>query len=649
MSKSRISFILTVTLLFTIAIQSFGQTVPPATKQQEAELIAVLKSDASHKEKADACRQLAVIGTKDAVATLAALLDDEKLSHMARYGLETIPDPAVDVALRTAMAKLKGQPLIGVIGSLGVRRDAEAVEPLGKMLQDPEAQVAQAAARALGKIGNLSAAKSLQNALLKTPPANQLDLCEGLFRCAEAIADKGQSNEAVAIYDQLLDTPAPHQVRDGALRGAILLRGRDGLSLLRKYLSSDDFIMFSSAVHTTQELADPEVTRLLTAQLNQLTADNQILIIQALGQRGDTAALPAIIEKTRRGDVALRVEALKALGRLGNASVVSTLFEAAVDPQPEVADTAKTTLAGLTNHKNVESAIIAMIEKGTSNARLVAIDIVAQQHTSTANPYLLRAASDPDKQIRVTAINAMGQTGKTGELTELVEILVNRRNEEELTAAENSMKTICSNSTDKQACTEKFLEALPRTNADARCALLRLLRVSGGADALNAIRAATTDANAQIQDTAIRTLCKWPTADAALDLLEMAKNSTNPSHKITALRGYIRLVRDSDFSTETKLAMAREADGLVQFDEDKKLLIGMLGEIPAVEAISMAMTHLDNSQTRDEASFAIVAISEKIVLQKPDEVADALKKVLQVTDNKNVTDRAKAILDKVTN
>ena len=129
------------------------RTPSPRPRSQEAKLIAVLKSDAPRKDKADACRELALIGTKDAVAPLAALLGDEKLAHMARYALEPIPDPAVDDALRDALGKLKGRPLVGVIGSIGVRRDAKAVEPLSKLLKDTDPDVAQAAARALGRIG----------------------------------------------------------------------------------------------------------------------------------------------------------------------------------------------------------------------------------------------------------------------------------------------------------------------------------------------------------------------------------------------------------------------------------------------------------------------------------------------------------------
>jgi HEAT repeat protein len=220
-----------VALLCAPAASTWGQEDRPSSREQEAKLIAVLKSDAPQKEKADACRELARIGTKDAVAPLAAMLGDEKLAHMARYGLEPIPDPAVDDALRDALGNLKGRPLVGVIGSIGVRRDVKAVEPLTRLLSDTDAQVAQAAARALGRIGTSAAAKAIESALAGTPASNQLAFSEGLFRCAEALLAHGQRDEALAIYDRLSQPHAPPQVRDGASRRARLLRQAEGLKL----------------------------------------------------------------------------------------------------------------------------------------------------------------------------------------------------------------------------------------------------------------------------------------------------------------------------------------------------------------------------------------------------------------------------------
>ena len=117
---------LTITILAAAFLASPALTFA-ADARSGGELITVLKSaDASLKDRNDACRELATIGDPKAIPVLVGLLGDEKLSHMARYALEPIKDASVDTALRDAMGKLKGDLQIGVINSIGVRRDEKA-------------------------------------------------------------------------------------------------------------------------------------------------------------------------------------------------------------------------------------------------------------------------------------------------------------------------------------------------------------------------------------------------------------------------------------------------------------------------------------------------------------------------------------------
>ena len=120
---------------------------------EPAKLIAILKEPgASVYAKGKACQRLAVVGGKTAVPALAALLTDPRLAHYARFGLEPIPDPSVDDALRGALGKVKGRLLVGVINTIGQRKDRKALEALGKLLHDADSDVAQAAAAALARI-----------------------------------------------------------------------------------------------------------------------------------------------------------------------------------------------------------------------------------------------------------------------------------------------------------------------------------------------------------------------------------------------------------------------------------------------------------------------------------------------------------------
>ena len=149
---------------------------------------------------------------------------------MARYALEPIPDPAVDAALRDAMGKLSGRRLVGVIGSIGVRRDVNAIDLLCKRLKDQDAEVAQAAARALGSLGTAAAGEALLDGLAGASTGNQQAFYEGLFRCAEALSPN-VSAAALAIYDRLNQPQSPPQVRDGASRKAPMLRQEKGKTI----------------------------------------------------------------------------------------------------------------------------------------------------------------------------------------------------------------------------------------------------------------------------------------------------------------------------------------------------------------------------------------------------------------------------------
>lgn len=191
----------------------------------QARLIEILgKPDAPVFDKAKACQQLAVVGTRDAVPALAALLSDAKVAHYARFGLEPIPDPVVDDALREAAGKLNGRLLVGVINSIGHRRDAKAVDLLSKFMNDPDAEVAESAAASLGAIGTPQAAAALQSALAnRSAPVFPAAAVAGLT-CAEGLTAKGRRKEALAMYQKLSGADMPKPVRTGAARAARRMR-----------------------------------------------------------------------------------------------------------------------------------------------------------------------------------------------------------------------------------------------------------------------------------------------------------------------------------------------------------------------------------------------------------------------------------------
>ena len=120
----------------------------------EKQFAEILGSDATLECKEFICRQLWVIGTDVTVPELAKMLTDEKTSDMARYALENNPSPTACKAFRDALRTAQGKTLIGIINSLGERRDSESVEALKNLSNNSDEEVSSAAAAAHRKISN---------------------------------------------------------------------------------------------------------------------------------------------------------------------------------------------------------------------------------------------------------------------------------------------------------------------------------------------------------------------------------------------------------------------------------------------------------------------------------------------------------------
>ncbi len=632
-----------LTTIGNLVTASYGKAAE--RKELASRLTGVLTSAAPRGAKDFACRQLAIIGTADEVPALAPLLADEQLSHMARYALERIPGPEAEEALRQALRKVQGKLLVGVINSLGARRMVAAVDDLASLLSSDDPAVAQAAAAALGKIGP-SALGPLEQAWTQpsTPVPVRTAVADALLRCAEGLLAEGKRDEAAAVYDRLIRADVP-SVRIAAARGAVLARQAAGAALLGSYLESADRELFRAALVLAREVPGQELTKALTAPLDRLALEQRIHVLEALGDRLDRAATSALLAQTQHGDKQVRLAAIRALARLGDAASVPRLMELAAGDDPEVAQAATAALANLPG-KDADAVIQAFLGNENPKVRRAAIEVLGHRRVATAAPAVLRAAADADESIRLAAIKALGEIADLALLPGIVALLLNASSEKERLAIEVALAAACVRSSNREACLAAVAAGLGSAKPEAKTSLLRTLGRLGGEGALKAVRAALHDPLESVRDVAVRILADWPDPSAGNDLLALAKTSQSKTHKILALRGYIRLIAQGDSSPEERLAACNEALRLAERDEERKLVLGVLGGVPRVDALAMVVPLLAQPGTRDEAVAAAVAIAEKIVGSHPSQAADAMKQVLANTASAEIQQRAKEVLQR---
>jgi len=601
---------------------------------QQDKLITVLKSDAPLKEKADACRELAHVGTAQALPVLAPLLLDEKLSHMARYALEPIADPSVDTALRNALGKLKGRLLVGVIDSLGFRKDTEAIEPLAKLLTDADPVVARAAARALGSIGG-PAVPVLENALSKGSPANRLAVCEGLFRCAEAMPGA----DATAVYDKVRTLPnLPHHVRIAALRGAILSRGADGVPLLVETIRAESYVLLADSMGISMEIPGEELTTAMTNELSQANQQKRLLLLQTLGYRGDPAAAPAIVPLAQTGPAAQRTAAIRSLTQLGAPSSIPVFIALVKDAEATVSGAAQTALIGFPGN-HADKAVTALLSDSHAKTRIAAIEMIRRRRIVAAAQPLLKATGDADADVVNSCFRALGELAGAAEIPGVVDAMLKTK---AVAAAEAALSAICARQSDATTYTDKLLPALANAKGKPKLALLRVLRTVGSLQALTAVRAAADEPNKSVRETALRAICDWPTVHALPDLAKIAKTTKDTKLRILALRGRLRLIPMQTVADAKKISQLTAMLPLIERTEEHRLMLATLGGLPSAESLALVTTYFTREELKEEANAAAVAIAEKIVADHPEQVAEAMKQVR--TNNNKLAERARHLL-----
>lgn len=598
-------------VLALAAVTLLSSVIARADEAKEKELLAVLRSDAPAAEKALTCKRLAIYGSSQSVPELAKLLPDPQLSSWARIALEAIPGPEAGEALRKASESLEGLLLVGTINSIGVRRDANSVETLIGRLQDNDAEVASAAAVALGRIGNAAATKALRGALANAPKAIRSAVAEGCILCAERLNAEGKSADAVAVYDEVrhADVPKPRLLE--ATRGAILARQQDGLPLLLEQLRSPNNALFKLGLTVAREFPGEKVDQALADELGQTNPDRAALIIQAMADRPQTVVLTAVRKAAGAGPKAVRLSAINALSRVGDASCLEVLLDAAVDPDQDLSQAAKTTLADLQGEK-VDSQIAALLPNAKGKTYPLLIELIGQRRIE-ATPALLKALESSDKTVRSAALIALGETVSLKGLPVLISQAIAPKNTDDAAVAQQALKAASVRMPDRDACAAELAAALDRAPSATKILLLEILGDVGGETALKTLSTAAKGKDPQLQDAASRILGKWASLDGAPYLLDLAKNAPTAQFRNRALKGYISLARRPfPMSNEQRAEMCQKALELCKQTADQRLVLDVCRIQPSTETLKVAIQLMQIPELKDDAAQTTLLVAQKL-------------------------------------
>jgi HEAT repeat protein len=582
----------------------------PAGNQRK--LISVLKSNAAPGDRAIACKELAIYGTKDAVPALAPLLADPELASWARIALEAIPGSAPDAALRKAMGRLQGKLLVGVINSIGVRRDGKAVSGLGKKLGDRDTEVASAAAIALGRIGGADAARLLEQSLVRGPASALPAIAQGCILCAEKFFAQGQPAQAIKLYDAVRQAPVPKQRVLEATRGAILARQLDGVPLLLEQLRSPDKAFFGIGLRTARELPGLKVTEALVAELSRCSPERQPLLLLAVADRNDASSSSSVLEAAKGGAKKVRLVAIAALERQGNVSSLPVLLDAAASDDADVAQAALGALTRLPGN-DVDAEVLARLPDSRGTTRQVLVELAGRRRIEAALPAIVGFAGDPNAGVRSTAVRVIGVLGGDEQVPALVRLFQEGEGPGDRANLEAALIAISSRGGVR--CVPHLLPLAQSTDPALRITALHVLASAGGPAALGAVTAAIDDGDESVRDEAVRTLSTWPNnwpddSGVAEPMLRLAKYSMKPSYQVLGLRGYLQYVQgDKQLKDEARIEKVRDVFPLLKRPEEQHLAIGVVAGAPADGAMDLLVAFAAEPAVADDACSAILKLA----------------------------------------
>lgn len=306
-----------------------------------------------------------------------------------------------------------------------------------------------------------------------------------------------------------------------------------------------------------EEVRGRGATEQFAAMLPDLEPEVQAGLLEALGDRGDVAARPAVLKMLSSKDEGVRVAALKALGSLGTVADVSVLVAKAVGGSDREQQAARQALSRLRGEE-VNPALVKLLKAGGGSQRAVLLSVLAARNARSTVPEILPFALDEDSAVRCAALSALRQLADQSHTAALVQALCQARTPNERLQAELALLVLASRTREK--CTPAVLAGLAKADSASRQALLRVLARAGGPQTIETLVAHLADPDEAVRDEAVRLLASL--ADqAVVPHLERLAKSDCLRHQILAERGLVRLTGKSRETLEALEAKARQVLG----------------------------------------------------------------------------------------
>ena len=260
---------------------------------------------------------------------------------------------------------------------------------------------------------------------------------------------------------------------------AVLLTGEargandEVVDMIVELISDSDKDMRELALEQIRDkVPGKEATMRFAKLLPQLPPDVQVMLIDALGDRGDAVARPVILKMLDSQTEAIRAMAARALSSLASPADVSVLAKVAATGSEPEKNAARHSLRQLRGHE-MSVAMIEALKSADAKSKVELIGVLVDRKVSESMPVVLKSADDSDLGVRLAVLAALRVMSGANHTALVVERLKLAKDESERKLATLALRATCKRG--RMLCSEAVIAGLEGADAETCILLMRAL------------------------------------------------------------------------------------------------------------------------------------------------------------------------------
>jgi HEAT repeat protein len=390
-----------------------------------------------------------------------------------------------------------------------------------------------------------------------------------------------------------------------------------------------------------RDVEGSDISRVFARKLNSLEPNTRVMVLSALGARGDDVAAPAVVEQMKADNAGVRKAALEAVRSMGGPAHVLPLARVAAGSGKD-GDIAYQSLVKMKGD-DIDPKVGSLVRDSglKEGLRRVLIRLAGDRRVQAAVPALMELARDGEPKLQGPALDALASVARPKHLSDLFELLA----ETKTAAAEKAVLAACRRIEKSSERVRPVLDALKDAREPAvRASLIRVIGGLSGSAALEAVKDAASSSEPKVRKAAVRVLSDWPTTAPKATLANVARNHPETTAGILALRGYIDMIgRTKGVSGKQKLEAYRKAMKVASRANEKKRILSAAGELGVPGALNFLGGYLHEKSVQAEARAAYLSTARKLSATHPQAARKALRKLTNEMDDGALARRARKI------